>query len=301
MASEVLITFWVVSTFLIFLAYLIRKTFKSYPLYFNELFVYGKVKNSKKSKSFVKFIDVPKRWFQWFYLLGIICNGTTSYIVFNAYVEGLDPPFWYKFLLSVVQNNLIEPQTSAFSALLAIFLMFLQDVRRFFECVFISSYSKSTMNIIHFSLGVILYSTFNLVVLSEAPLLAKQGNLHEALFEIRIIFGIVLFVLGSALQHYSHRLFANLRRDKAGKHLATSHVLPQGGPFEYISNPHYLGEIIIYTGFILILSFNHLAGLSIWIFVFTNQIIAGLLNHNWYQEKFKNFPSKRKAIFPFVI
>ncbi|CAD5117207.1 DgyrCDS6004 [Dimorphilus gyrociliatus] len=159
------------------------------------------------------------------------------------------------------------------------------------------------MNIIHFMLGVILYSTFNLAVLSEAPTLKKidTGEFIHGAYQTRILFGIIIFALGSSFQHYSHRMFAALRKDKAGNLKSTAHVLPSGGAFEYISNPHYLGEIIIYSGFVCILGLNHCAGISIWIFVFINQIIAGLLNHNWYQEKFKNFPKARKAIIPFLL
>ena len=61
----------------------------------------------------------------------------------------------------------------AVPASLLIGLMFVQNVRRLSECVFISIYSKSTMNAAHFLLGIVLYSTFHLAVLSEAPSLAS--------------------------------------------------------------------------------------------------------------------------------
>jgi len=57
----------------------------------------------------------------------------------------------------------------ALSAILLVGMMFVQNVRRLLECFFVSVYSKSTMNILHFMLGVILYSTFFVAVLVEAP------------------------------------------------------------------------------------------------------------------------------------
>ena len=57
-------------------------------------------------------------------------------------------------------------------------MMFIQNVRRTLECLFVSVYSKSTMHIVHFSLGVVLYSTFSLAVLSEAPGLKEAQGLN---------------------------------------------------------------------------------------------------------------------------
>ena len=48
-------------------------------------------------------------------------------------------------------------------------LMFIQNVRRTLECLFVSVYSKATMNVAHYSLGFFLYVTWGLVVLAEAP------------------------------------------------------------------------------------------------------------------------------------
>ena len=57
----------------------------------------------------------------------------------------------------------------AMTAILLVALMFVQNLRRLLECWFVSVYSNSTMNVIHFGLGILLYTTFHLAVLAEAP------------------------------------------------------------------------------------------------------------------------------------
>ncbi len=57
----------------------------------------------------------------------------------------------------------------AMSAILLVGMMFLQNFRRLMECILVSVYSKGTMNFAHYAMGIVLYSTFNFAVMSEAP------------------------------------------------------------------------------------------------------------------------------------
>ena len=75
--------------------------------------------------------------------------------------------------------------------------------------------------------------------------------------------------------------------------------IPNGFMYKYISCPNYCGEIIEWIGFfIMTLSIPAL------IFVFwtmCNLIPRAISNHDWYLNKFPDYPKKRKAIFPFLI
>jgi len=54
--------------------------------------------------------------------------------------------------------------------------MALQNIRRLLECLFISVYSpRGTMNVLHYLLGIVLYTSFSLAVLSESPDPAEFG------------------------------------------------------------------------------------------------------------------------------
>ena len=79
------------------------------------------------------------------------------------------------------------------------------------------------------------------------------------------------------------------------------HSMPMGSLFIYVSSPHYLCEIIIYTSLMLILGTEHMTGVMIWAWVTINQTIAALMSHRWYITKFEDYPKERKAIIPFVL
>jgi len=64
----------------------------------------------------------------------------------------------------------------ALSSVLLIGLMAMQNIRRLFECLFVSVYSpRGTMNVLHYVLGIVLYTSFSLAVLSESPDPARFG------------------------------------------------------------------------------------------------------------------------------
>ena len=92
----------------------------------------------------------------------------------------------------------------------------------------------------------------------------------------------------------AHKIFANLKK-------RSGYSVPSGDWFEYVSCPHYLAEIIIYGCFSGILGFKHQTGMFVFVWVLVNQVIAALMSHFWYQEKFENYPKGRKAIIPFVL
>jgi steroid 5-alpha reductase family enzyme len=80
---------------------------------------------------------------------------------------------------------------------------------------------------------------------------------------------------------------------------SNSYVLPYGGLFKFISAPNYLGEIIEWIGFALIVQ-----TWSAWIFAintFSNLCPRAIQTHNWYKTKFDNYPKERKAIIPYII
>lgn len=78
----------------------------------------------------------------------------------------------------------------------------------------------------------------------------------------------MVFIAGNALQCHSHWILAGLRAKIEGKRedgLQTTedgYALPRGGAFSVVSCPHYLGEIVIYGGLVLMLGGSNI---GIWI------------------------------------
>lgn len=80
----------------------------------------------------------------------------------------------------------------------------------------------------------------------------------------------------------------------------TGHHIPHGDMFEYVSCPHFSMEIFIYIAISTMVGWQHQVCMSLCLFVFTNQLIQGYLVDKWYRETFPKYPSRRKAVLPFI-
>jgi steroid 5-alpha reductase family enzyme len=106
--------------------------------------------------------------------------------------------------------------------------------------------------------------------------------------------GVLLFLLGFALNYAADSRLISLR--KPGE---TGYKIPEGLLFRYISCPNLLGEIVEWGGFALMC--GSLAGLSFWVWTMANLLPRALAHHRWYRQRFPEYPSERKAIFPFLL
>ncbi len=111
--------------------------------------------------------------------------------------------------------------------------------------------------------------------------------------QTQFVVGIILFVAGFAIHVDADR------RIQAQKPGPGEYIIPRGGLFRWISCPNYLGEIIQWFGWAL-LTWS-LAGLSFAIFTFANIFPRGIACHQWYRQKFSDYPPKRKAIIPGIV
>ena len=107
----------------------------------------------------------------------------------------------------------------------------------------------------------------------------------------RFVGGASLFVLGAALNIVIDYRLATLRARASG-----GAVLPRGGAFELVSCPNLAGEIVEWTGFAL-MSWS-LPGLAFALWTTANLIPRALWRHRWYQERFPDYPGRRRAVIP---
>jgi 3-oxo-5-alpha-steroid 4-dehydrogenase 1 len=110
----------------------------------------------------------------------------------------------------------------------------------------------------------------------------------------KFIAGILIFLTGFTINKISDEKLRKLRKSGAG-----DYVIPTGWLFNSISCPHYFGEIIEWGGW-AIMTWT-LPGLAFFVFTFANLFPRALSSHKWYKLKFKDYPSSRKAIIPFVV
>jgi hypothetical protein len=112
----------------------------------------------------------------------------------------------------------------------------------------------------------------------------------------------MLFTWASWQQHQVNISFAKLRTSAKGEVVNYEHSIPHGGWFEYVSCPNYLMEIVIYLSLTVIGGFYRVTLFSIFVFVITNQLVAGYASHQWYRSHFgSKYPSNRTAVIPFII
>ena len=114
------------------------------------------------------------------------------------------------------------------------------------------------------------------------------------LLDPRFVIGVALFGTGYWINHQSDEILRNLR--KPGE---TGYKVPRGGLYRWVSSPNYLGELIEWAGFAL--AAWTLPSLVFVLFTAANLIPRAVANHQWYQEKFSDYPSERRAIFPYAL
>ena len=109
----------------------------------------------------------------------------------------------------------------------------------------------------------------------------------------RFIAGAAVFAVGFVVNRWADLVLRKLRAPGE-----TGYKIPRGGPWELVSSPNYLGEIMEWCSWAL-LTWS-LAGLSFGVWTIANLAPRALTNHRWYRRQFGDYPAQRKALLPFV-
>ena len=109
------------------------------------------------------------------------------------------------------------------------------------------------------------------------------------------LLGGCIFVCGMFINIQSDNILKGLRKEGE-----TGYKIPFGGMFRFVSSPNYLGEIIEWLGFALMVQ----TSAGVWFALFSVIFLGwrGLKTHQWYCDKFKSeYPEDRKAILPLIL
>lgn len=117
---------------------------------------------------------------------------------------------------------------------------------------------------------------------------------EDWLHDPRFIIGLGLFISGAFINIQSDNILLRLR--KPGE---TGYKIPQGGLFRFISCPNHFGEIIEWAGFALMCWNLPALGFAVW--TAANLIPRAIAHHKWYQQRFDNYPTERKAVVPGIV
>eukprot|EP00090_Calanus_glacialis_P009342 TRINITY_DN17721_c0_g1_i3.p1 TRINITY_DN17721_c0_g1~~TRINITY_DN17721_c0_g1_i3.p1 ORF type:complete len:307 (-),score=74.95 TRINITY_DN17721_c0_g1_i3:117-1037(-) len=285
--------------FMIFYSGVISLLEDHLPTVVLELFHYGKTLNGPVKSSLVSIISVPKSYFTHFYIFSSVYIPTLLYLSLSHYTTNIPVSPSVISGLDLVCSSSRSVNTNPISITLVLILMTLQIFRRLYECVFINQRSSSTMNITHYIVGFAHYFCAGSGYVCEAPGFVSGSSFSSTLtmssLPISSLIFSLLFIIAWCYQLETHKIFAQLKISNPNKH-----SMPEGSLFNYVSCPHYMCEIIIYTCLMLILGPAHRTGVMVWAWVTINQVIAATMSHRWYLTKFDDYPKNRKAIIPFI-
>lgn len=110
---------------------------------------------------------------------------------------------------------------------------------------------------------------------------------------ILVVIGFVLFLTGFYINNRSDSILLNLRKEGE-----TGYKIPSGFLFNQLTSPNYFGEIIEWLGYCLMNI--HIASISFLVWTIANLVPRARDHHQWYLEKFSDYPKNRKRIFPFI-
>eukprot|EP00117_Sycon_ciliatum_P029969 scpid80500/ scgid23739/ Probable polyprenol reductase 2 len=254
---------------------------------------------------------VPKSWFKVFYVIGSLWSAALFYSCLSVCL-GSDETSNSKIL--ALGKWLIrfpelthdaEPATatmtsvSSSDALVCVGLMFLQTSRRLYEELFVMHPSpRAKMQTYVFVYGAVFYVFAQLVMIEGSPF-ALDAPVScpsvPTLSLVRYVIATVLFAWASYHQHMCHRILGSLR--KPGD---TKYYVPHGDWFDYSSSAHYTAELVIYLAFGMLVG-AHPSWWLVFGVAFTSLTYVSLNTHQYYKDKFDNYPASRAAIFPFVL
>jgi len=137
----------------------------------------------------------------------------------------------------------------------------------------------------------VVFNAFNGTILGGALFGAASGGWVPTGWTA---LGFALFGVGFAVHVHADSVLRNLRKIHGpGYHM------PKGGLYRWVSCPNYLGEIMEWIGFAIMM--NHLAGWTFAVWTAANLVPRAVAHHRWYRARFDDYPARRKAIVPGVL
>jgi 3-oxo-5-alpha-steroid 4-dehydrogenase 1 len=113
------------------------------------------------------------------------------------------------------------------------------------------------------------------------------------LLDPRFAAGLAIFAAGFITHVWADAVLRGLRAPGE-----TGYRVPNGGLFEKVACPNYLGEIVEWAGWAL--AVWSLAGLAFALFTAANLVPRADAHWKWYREKFPEYPRDRKRVIPFL-
>lgn len=277
MENPLLLDFLIKSGFLALIASVFVAHFK-----LKSLLNYGKTLKFGKSPILTHLVYVPKSWFVYFYYwCAALLFASISFIgLYSKHPEHVTYHYYQKFL----PTSQYCPHTS----FLISSLIFIHSLRRIYECHFITKFNPAAkIHVSHFIAGIFFYTAINLINLPNFKNCTLVSVTSKNLLQTNSSgFATLLLVLlnlfSQIFQNSHHAILANTKKYK---HPTQLH-------FKYISNPHYLYEILIYLSyFLIVLAHDRIIDynwLLVVLWVLINLSVSGYNSYKYYLLEMRN-------------
>jgi 3-oxo-5-alpha-steroid 4-dehydrogenase 1 len=116
--------------------------------------------------------------------------------------------------------------------------------------------------------------------------------------------GLIVFAAGLAINIQSDIHLSQLRSQSKGKKQdgKSEYFIPYAGFYRWVSCANYFGEIVEWTGWAIYLNGPlQSIGFAFVLATMANLVPRALATHQWYQQKFSNYPKDRRAVIPFLL
>lgn len=218
---------------------------------------------------------------------------------------GFKKDTWFGWLLTlfstVSDDSALYGKDFDVSALgLSFVLFFVHVCRRLYENFCVSVFSEGTkITLFQYVWGLVYYTWVPLTLFSgftniETGLIASI-NISSLLQLV----GVLSYAVGSLMQHDTFIKLANLRTE--GRIKKDSHGIAYGLVFDFVSCPHYLGEILIYFGLLLTAAQACPSLRILFLYNMSAHALMAKSVHHWYMKTFPLYPKNRFALLPFLL
>jgi 3-oxo-5-alpha-steroid 4-dehydrogenase 1 len=114
----------------------------------------------------------------------------------------------------------------------------------------------------------------------------------------RFCVGLALWAVGFLLNVHSDAVLRALRTREEVRRGDQPYRIPERGGFRLVTNPSYLGELILWFGFAL--ATWSLPGVFVFTISAANLVPRAITNHRWYRERFADYPKARRVLVPYL-
>ena len=177
----------------------------------NGIIVRGRDGKEMKSREFYKLSSVPKSYFTQMYAVGLISGLFSSVAAF--------------YIMCPQQSSCKTFYIAHSTILQGLFMFEMQCLRRLLECLYITKYGTSSMDVSAYLAGLLHYILVPICLLSSLfyHSSARPENHHVRTRIILRLSSLSIFLLGNVCQFLCHRILYNIKKTNSMKPAAVKH------------------------------------------------------------------------------